>query len=88
TGEGFPGRKRTHLWYQSSYDQGKTWTKPLRVTTARTDESFGDADFENQYGDYNGLTGFAGTFFPAWTDRRGKKREEIWTAPVVDPGPD
>ena len=88
TGEGFPGRKRTHLWYQSSYDQGRTWTRPLRVTSVRTDESSGDADFDNQYGDYNGLTGFAGTFFPSWTDRRGKKSEEIWTAPVTDPGPD
>jgi hypothetical protein len=87
TGEGHPGRKRTHLWYQASYDQGKTWTAPFRVTTARSSESNAEADFENQYGDYNGITGYAGTFFPAWTDRRGKKREEIWTAPLIDPGP-
>ena len=87
TGEGFRGRRRTHLWYQASYDHGLTWTKPLRVTTARSDESASEADDANQYGDYNGITGFAGVFFPAWTDRRDKKREEIWTAPVVDPGP-
>lgn len=88
TSEGYPGRMRTHLWYQASYDQGKTWAKPVRITTARTNEAGAEADDSNQYGDYNGITGYAGTFFPAWTDRRGKKREEIWTAPVVDPGPE
>jgi hypothetical protein len=87
TGEGYPGRKRTHLWYQASYDSGTTWTKPFRVTTERSSESTAEADPDNQYGDYNGMTGYAGTFFPAWTDRRGKQREEIWTAPLVDPGP-
>lgn len=87
TGEGFPGRKRTHLWYQSSYDHGATWTKPVRVTTARSDEAASAADDSNQYGDYNGITGYAGIFFPAWTDRRKGRREEIWTAPVVDEGP-
>lgn len=87
TGERHPGRLRTHLWYQASYDQGKTWEKPVRITTERTNEATAEADDSNQYGDYNGITGYAGTFFPAWTDRRGKKREEIWTAPVVDPGP-
>ncbi|HVG08444.1 MAG TPA: sialidase family protein [Thermoanaerobaculia bacterium] len=88
TGEGYPGRKRTHLWYQASYDNGATWTEPFRVTTARSSESNAEADPDNQYGDYNGITGYAGTFFPAWTDRRGKKKEEIWTAPLIDPGPD
>jgi hypothetical protein len=87
SGEGNPGRKQTHLWYQASYDSGTTWTKPFRVTTARSSESTLEADDSNQYGDYNGITGYAGTFFPAWTDRRGKMREEIWTAPLVDPGP-
>lgn len=86
SGEGFPGRRRTHLWYQASYDNGATWTAPFRVTTARSDEAAAEAD-ENQYGDYNGITGYAGTFFPAWTDRRGKQKEEIWTAPLLDPGP-
>ena len=88
TGEGYPGRKRTHLWYQASYDEGKTWTEPVRVTTERSSESNFESDLENQYGDYNGITGYAGIFFPAWTDRRGKRREEIWTAPVVDGGPE
>ncbi|HWM93269.1 MAG TPA: sialidase family protein [Thermoanaerobaculia bacterium] len=87
TGEGFPGRKRTHLWYQASYDRGLTWTKPLRVTTARSNETIDGADDSNQYGDYNGITGYAGTFFPSWTDRRKGRTEEIWTAPVVDAGP-
>jgi hypothetical protein len=88
TGVAFPGRKRTHLWYQASYDDGATWTAPFRVTTARSDEATFEADDSNQYGDYNGITGYAGTFFPAWTDRRRKEREEIWTAPLLDPGPD
>jgi hypothetical protein len=30
------------------------------------------------------LSGYAGTFFPTWTDRRGSSPEEIWTATVRD----
>jgi hypothetical protein len=37
-----------------------------------------------QYGDYNGLSGIAGTFFPSWTDRRTFKAPQIWTAPIRD----
>ena len=35
-----------------------------------------------QYGDYNGLTGHAGIFYPSWTDRQSGGREEIWTVPI------
>ena len=35
-----------------------------------TDETIAGADSGNQYGDYNSLSGYAGTFFPSWTDRR------------------
>jgi hypothetical protein len=60
------------------------WTKPLRVTTQPTDETRDGSD-ERQYGDYNGLSGYAGQFFPTWTDRRGNNTpEEIWTATVRD----
>jgi hypothetical protein len=78
-------RKRTNVWYQSSFDDGVTWSAPFRVTTAASDASAESGDI-NQYGDYNGLSGFAGTFFPTWTDRRssGSGREEIWTAALVD----
>jgi hypothetical protein len=77
---GDPGRLRTNLWYQSSPDNGTTWTTPVQVTSAQTDETGAGADLGNQYGDYNGLSGYAGIFFPTWTDRRTGAREEIWTA--------
>jgi hypothetical protein len=78
---GDPGRLRTNLWYQSSADNGTTWTDAVQITTAATDESAG-AD-ANQYGDYNGLTGYSGLFSPSWTDRRGNGPEEVWTASVM-----
>ncbi len=81
---GDSGRKKTDLWYQSSFDDGATWSAPLKVTSAQTDETVAGADSGNQYGDYNGLSGIAGQFFPSWTDRRNNAREEIWTAKVTD----
>jgi hypothetical protein len=77
-------RRKTNLWYQSSYDSGATWTAPFRVTSQGTDESLSSADGGNQYGDYNGLSGYAGTFFPVWTDRRQGGGEQIWTAALLD----
>lgn len=77
-----PGRKRTDLWYQSSYDNGVTWNPPVKITTASSDETPGTSN-TYQYGDYNGLSGYNGTFFPSWTDSRNGI-EEIWTAPVLD----
>ena len=78
-------RRTTNVWFQSSANDGTTWSVPLKVSTARTDETGGGAELGNQYGDYNGLSGFMGRFFPSWTDRRGGAREGIWTAPIVDP---
>ncbi|HKV07826.1 MAG TPA: sialidase family protein [Thermoanaerobaculia bacterium] len=78
-------RNKVNVWFQASYDKGVTWSAPFRVTTApssTTDEG-GDG---NQYGDYNGMSGIAGTFFPVWTDRREltfQDREEVWTAALV-----
>ena len=77
-----PGRLKTDVWFQSSSDQGATWSNPVRVTTAQTDETPVGSEFKFQYGDYNGLSGFAGRFWPSWTDRRNGAREEIWTAPI------
>jgi hypothetical protein len=74
-----PNRLQTDVFMQTSTDDGLTWSTPVRVTSARSDETTAGAD-PNQYGDYNGLSGFFGTFFPAWTDRRGTGPEEIWTS--------
>ena len=75
-------RLRTDLWCQTSTNDGVTWSASTRVTTAQTDETGSGADLGNQYGDYNGLSGIDGTFYPSWTDRRGGAREEIWTAKI------
>jgi hypothetical protein len=82
---GDPARRQVHLWYQSSADGGAAWSAPFQVTTAPTDEGARGAEVGNQFGDYNGLSGFGGLFFPSWTDRRNGGREEIWTAPIRDP---
>jgi hypothetical protein len=81
---GDPARRATNLWYQASFDDGATWGAPFKVTTAATSEAGGGADLGNQYGDYNGLTGWAGKFLPVWTDRRRGHAEEVWTATVAD----
>lgn len=73
-------RLKTDLWMQTSEDDGVTWSDPVKVTTAQTDETDASADTGNQYGDYNGLSGYAGIFLPSWTDRRNGTNEEIWTA--------
>jgi hypothetical protein len=78
-------RKTTNVYYQSSSDGGVTWSAALKVSTAATDETIAGADSGNQYGDYNGLSGYLGKFLPSWTDRRNNAKEEIWTAPIVDP---
>ncbi len=77
-------RKKVDVWYQSSFDDGATWFPAVKVTTAQTDETTAGADSGNQFGDYNGLSGYAGIFFPSWTDRRSNSFEEIWTAKVTD----
>ena len=78
------GRLKTHIYYQSSFDDGGTWLPAVQVTTAQTDETSAGADSGNQYGDYNSLSGIAGKFFPSWSDRRAGASEEIWTAKISD----
>ncbi len=80
-----PGRLRAELFMQTSYDFGVTWTTPVQVATALTDETVGGAQLNFQYGDYIGLTGHSGRFFACWTDRRGGGAEEIWGAPLLAP---
>jgi hypothetical protein len=78
-------RKKTNIWYQTSTDDGVTWSAAAKVTTAQTDETIAGADAGNQYGDYNSLSVFAGKIFGSWTDRRSGAKEEIWTAPITEP---
>jgi hypothetical protein len=75
-----PGRIKTDIWMQTSSDDALTWSAPVQITSAETDETAASADSGNQYGDYIGLTGNAGNFFACWTDRRSGAREEIWGA--------
>jgi hypothetical protein len=77
-----PGRLKTDIWMQYSEDDGLTWSAAVKVTSAETDETAASAS-SFSYGDYLGLSGYAGTFFPSWTDRRNGAAEEIWTAPIV-----
>ncbi|HEV2721211.1 MAG TPA: pre-peptidase C-terminal domain-containing protein [Thermoanaerobaculia bacterium] len=78
-----PNRKKVDVYYQMSSDGGATWQTPVKVTTAMTDETVSGADSGNQFGDYNGLSGYGNAFFPSWTDRRNNASEEIWTAKVT-----
>ena len=78
-------RKKTDVWYQTSTDDGATWSAAVKITTATTDETVAGADSGNQYGDYNSLSIFASKIFPSWTDRRSGGKEEIWTAPITEP---
>ena len=78
------GRKKADVWYQSSGDDGATWTAASKITSASTDETVSGADSFNQYGDYDGLASYSGVLFPSWTDRRNNAREEIWTAKLQD----
>jgi hypothetical protein len=82
------GRKKTDIWYQTSFDGGVTWGPAVKVTTAMTDETIAGADLGNQYGDYNGLSAYARVIFPSWTDRRSLAKEEIWTAKIQEPKTD
>jgi hypothetical protein len=78
-------RKKTDVWYQTSSDNGVTFGAAVKITTAMTDETIAGADSGNQYGDYNSLSIFANQIFPSWTDRRSGGKEEIWTAPIIEP---
>jgi len=79
---GDPGRLKTDIWMQHSSDDGVTWSPAVKVTSAQTDETVPGAQSFG-YGDYLGLSGYAGTYFPCWTDRRSGGPEEIWTRRIV-----
>ena len=82
---GGTSRLKTDIYYQTSSDNGATWSAATKLTTGQTDETVAGADSGNQYGDYNSLSIYAGKIFPAWTDRRSGGKEEIWTVPVTEP---
>jgi hypothetical protein len=82
TGVG-PARKQTNLVFQAWDSNAASWTAPITVTSAITDETTVNADQGNQYGDYNGLSAANGKFFPSFTDRRNNSPAEmIYTAPI------
>jgi hypothetical protein len=76
-------RKGVNVWYQTSTDDGVSWSAPVKLTTASTNETTAGADSGNQFGDYNGLSGNDGKFIACWTDRRNGMHEEIWASPIT-----
>ncbi len=77
-----PTRLKTDIWMQSSTDDGVTWSAARKITSAETDETAAGANTFS-YGDYSGLSGYAGNLFGCWTDRRSGGVEELWGAPVT-----
>ena len=78
-----PARLSTDVWMQCSTDNGGNWSDAVKITSAESDEAtLGNDD---QYGDYIGLTGYAGQYFACWTDRRGGGSEAIWGSPISIP---
>jgi hypothetical protein len=74
------GRKQTHVYYQTSSDDGVTWSSAVQITSSPSDATGSAVDTGGfGYGDYDGLHGFYGTFFPCWTDFRNGV-EEIWSS--------
>ena len=58
------------------------------MTTQESDETAGQADLGNQYGDYNGLAVFKGLAHPVWTDRRAAAgKEQVYTATIGGAAP-
>jgi hypothetical protein len=76
-----PNRVQTHVFAQRSTTDGASWDNPVQVTTVASDETNGTLGI--QYGDYNGIAGYAGVVFPSWTDHRNSI-EEIWTARLTN----
>jgi hypothetical protein len=77
-------RLSSDIFAQFSLDDGVTWSAPIQITTAATNETIAGAN-NFSYGDYSGLTGYGGRFFACWTDRRSGGSEEIWGAPIAIP---
>lgn len=73
-------RIQSHAYYQTSSDAGLSWSNPVQITSAPSDATGGAVDSLGfGYGDYDGLSGHHGTFYPVWTDFRNNV-EEIWSS--------
>jgi hypothetical protein len=77
------GEDRTfvNVWYTSSFNEGSTWSAPVKLTS-QPSTAVDPAGGSFQFGDYNSLSGIAGTFFPSWTDRRAGLIDQIWTVQI------
>jgi len=74
------GRTESHVYYQTSSNDGGTWSTAVQVTSSPSDATGSAVDpIGFGYGDYDGLSGHYGTFFPCWTDFRNGI-EEIWSS--------
>ncbi len=72
-------RIESHVYYQTSSDDGQTWSAATQITTQPSDATGAAVDPNGfGYGDYDGLHGHHGTFYPCWTDFRNGV-EEIWS---------
>lgn len=75
-----PARLKAHVYYLYSRDRGASWSYPVRVTDAPTDETAPGAA-PDQYGDYNGLSALSRLAIASWTDRRDPgTKEQIYIA--------
>ena len=72
------GRTQSHVYYQTSSDDGISWSSAVQITSSPSDAT-GSSTTAFGYGDYDGLHGHYGTFFPCWTDFRNGI-EEIWSS--------
>jgi len=80
----FGDRTRTKAFFSCavSGNGGSTWTRPVRVASAASDETQPGA---RQYGYYQGLAVANGVAHPIWTDTRrlAELQEEIYTTRVT-----
>lgn len=73
-------RIESHTYYQTSSDDGVSWSNPVQITSSPSDATGPAVDSGGfGYGDYDGLSGYHGTFYPCWTDFRNGV-EEIWSS--------
>ncbi len=74
---GDPTRQTTNVWYQTSTDNGVTWSAATRINTVSNASG-------TRYGDHNGLPIYAGKAFPIWTGGSGTQ-VGLWTVRVTGP---
>ena len=60
-----PGRRKAEFWMQTSYDFGDTWTAPVQVATAETDETVGRRNSTSSTATISDSPAMAGASLPA-----------------------